>query len=199
VVQFYFATFFALPEHSAGISRAQEYLGAREHLSSSKCQLLQRAKNLKGRQVGLDARSQAMSMVVGARSTRSCEINVTPLIDVLLVLLIIFMVVLPEHKWGEKTLVPQPGAESAEKNPPAPIVIQLKDVGESKRPALNLNSEEISWDGLEARLTAAFRLRVDRVAFVKGDPEVDFEYVAEAVDITHHAGADRIGLMGKKD
>ena len=53
-----------------------------------------------------------MSMMVGARSTQSCEINVTPLIDVLLVLLIIFMVVLPEHKWGEKTLVPQPSADA---------------------------------------------------------------------------------------
>jgi biopolymer transport protein ExbD len=114
-------------------------------------------------------------MMVGARSTRSCEINVTPLIDILLVLLIIFMVVLPEHKWGEKTLVPQPSAEGLEKNPPTPIVIQLKDVGESKRPVLMLNQEEVSWDGLETRLTAAFKLRVDRVAFVNGDPDVDFE------------------------
>ncbi len=139
-----------------------------------------------------------MSMMVGARSTHSCEINVTPLIDVLLVLLIIFMVILPEHKWGEKTLVPQPSIESKETNPP-PIVIQLKDVGESKRPVLKINQEEVAWDELESRLTAAFKLRVDRVAFVKGDPEVEFEYVARAVDITHHAGADRIGLMGKKD
>jgi biopolymer transport protein ExbD len=96
-------------------------------------------------------------------------------------------------------LVPQPSAESSEKNPPTPIVIQLKDAGERKRPTLKLNQEEVSWDALEARLTAAFKLQVDRVAFVKGDPEVDFEYVAEAVDITHHAGADRIGLMGKKN
>src|SRR5579864_8615319 len=76
-----------------------------------------------------------MSMMVGARSTQSCEINVTPLIDVLLVLLIIFMVILPEHKRGEKTLIPQPSSETVEKNPETPIVIQLKDVGESKRPA----------------------------------------------------------------
>jgi biopolymer transport protein TolR len=116
-----------------------------------------------------------MSMMVGARSTHSCEINVTPLIDVLLVLLIIFMVILPEHKWGEKTLVPQPSTDSVEKNPPPPIVIQLKDVGESKRPLLTINQEEVSWDSLEDRLTAAFKLRVERVAFVKGDPEVDFE------------------------
>jgi biopolymer transport protein TolR len=140
-----------------------------------------------------------MSMMVGARSSHSCEINVTPLIDVLLVLLIIFMVVLPEHKWGEKTLVPQPSTEIMEKNPETPIVIQLKDVGESQRPLVKINQEEVSWDTLESRLASAFKLRVDRVAFVKGDPEVDFEYVAQAVDITHHAGADRIGLMGKKD
>jgi len=139
-----------------------------------------------------------MSMMVGARSTQSSEINVTPLIDVLLVLLIIFMVNLPDHKWGERTLVPQPSPESAEKNPPTPIVIQLKDVGESKRPLLKINQEEVSWDALEPRLAAAFKVQVDRVAFVQGDPEVDFEYVAQAVDITHHAGADRIGLLGKK-
>jgi biopolymer transport protein TolR len=140
-----------------------------------------------------------MSMMVGARSTQSSEINVTPLIDVLLVLLIIFMVILPEHKRGEKTLVPQPSTETVEKNPPPPIVIQLKDVGESKRPLLKINQEEVSWDELESRLTAASKLQVDRVAFVKGDPEVDFEYVAQAVDITHHAGADRIGLLRKKE
>lgn len=138
-------------------------------------------------------------MMVGARSTQSCEINVTPLIDVLLVLLIIFMVILPEHKWGEKTLVPQPSTESVEKNPPTPIVIQLKDVGEGKRPVLKINQEEVSWDALQSRLTPVFKLQIDRVAFVKGDPEIDFEYVAQAVDITHQAGADRIGLLGKKD
>jgi len=140
-----------------------------------------------------------MSMMVGARGTRSCEINVTPLIDVLLVLLIIFMVILPEHHWGEKTLVPQPSPENLAQKPEAPIVIQLKDVGGSKRPDLKINQEEVPWDGLEARLKAIYQERVDRVAFVQGDPEVEFAYVAEAIDITHHAGADRIGLMGKKD
>lgn len=140
-----------------------------------------------------------MSMMVGARNTQSSEINVTPLIDVLLVLLIIFMVILPEHKWGEKTLVPQPSTTTVENNPPTPIVIQIKDVGEGKRPLLKINQEEVSWDDLESRLRAVFKVQVDRVAFVKGDPEVDFEYVAQAVDITHHAGADRIGLLGKKD
>jgi biopolymer transport protein ExbD len=153
-------------------------------------------------------------MMVGERGARSCEINVTPLIDVLLVLLIIFMVILPEHKVGEPTLIPQPAPESAAKNPFEPIVIELKDVefkgveskdiqladaGESRRPSLTINTQKIQWDELEARLKAIYTQRSDRVAFVKGDPEVEFAYVAEAVDIAHHAGADRIGLMGKKD
>jgi biopolymer transport protein ExbD len=140
-----------------------------------------------------------MSMMAGARGTRSCEINVTPLIDVLLVLLIIFLVVLPEHHRGEVAQIPQPAPENQVLNPVTPIVIQLKDAGESKPPKLKINDEEIAWDGLEARLKAVYRLRDDRVAFVKGDPEVEFAYVAEAVDITHRAGVDRIGLMGKQD
>jgi biopolymer transport protein ExbD len=138
-------------------------------------------------------------MMVGARSTRSSEINVTPLIDVLLVLLIIFMVILPEHKMGERTLIPQPSLESATRPPEPPIVIQLSNVNASQRPILKINQDEISWEGLEARLTAVYKEREDKVAFVKGDPDVEFEYVAEAVDITHRAGADRIGLLGKKD
>jgi biopolymer transport protein TolR len=138
-------------------------------------------------------------MMVGARGGRTPEINVTPLIDVLLVLLIIFMVILPERHQGEQTLIPQSAPTDAVMNPPTPIVIQLKDVGESKRPDLTINTEKIQWDELESRLRAIYARRDDRVAFVKGDPEVEFAYVAEAVDITHHAGADRVGLMGQKE
>jgi biopolymer transport protein ExbD len=140
-----------------------------------------------------------MSMMVGARGARSCEINVTPLIDVLLVLLIIFMVILPEHKMGEQTQIPQPSPVNQARDPELPIIIQLKDAGVNKPPELKINQESVTWEGLEARLRDVYKKREDRVAFVKGDPEVEFEYVAQAVDITHHAGADRIGLMGEKD
>jgi biopolymer transport protein TolR len=145
-----------------------------------------------------------MSMMVGARGARSCEgahfeINVTPLIDVLLVLLIIFMVVRPEVNQGEQTQIPQPAPKNPAQNPSAPIVIQLKDVGESKRPDLQINTQAVRWDDLEATLRAIYEKREDHTAFVKGDPDVEFEYVAQAVDITHHAGADRVGLLGSKE
>ena len=109
------------------------------------------------------------------------------------------MVILPERHQGEEALIPQPAPEKLALSPLTPIVIQLKDVGESKRPDLTINTEKIQWDELESRLRAIYAQRDERVAFVKGDPEVEFAYVAEAIDITHHAGADQVGLMGQKE
>jgi biopolymer transport protein TolR len=136
---------------------------------------------------------------VEARKGSSAEINVTPLIDVLLVLLIIFMVILPPHTLGELAQIPQPSPDNLAMNPPAPIVIQLIDSGEGKRPALALNQKQIKWEDLEARLRGLYREREEHVGFVKGDPEIEFTFVADVIDITHRAGADRVGLMGKKD
>jgi biopolymer transport protein ExbD len=138
-----------------------------------------------------------MSMSVGARNGRTAEINVTPLIDVLLVLLIIFMVILPEHSLGELALIPQPNPESQPANPPEPIVIQLKDHGPGQRPEVAINQTQVRWEELEAELAAIYRSRADRVAFVRGDPEIEFAFVAQALDISHRAGADRVGLLGK--
>ncbi len=140
-----------------------------------------------------------MSMTSGARRGLSTDMNVTPLIDVLLVLLIIFMVVLPERHFGEKTEIPQPTSENSAQAPDDTIVIQLHDAGAGKRPDLKINQQEVTWDGLEAKLQAIYQARADKVAFLKGDPEIDFEFVAEAVDITHRAGAERVGLMGEKN
>jgi biopolymer transport protein ExbD len=138
-----------------------------------------------------------MSMSTGARNGRSAEINVTPLIDVLLVLLIIFMVILPKHELGEAALIPQPNTDSTPVKPEEQIVIQLKDSGSGKRPDLEINQQQVKWDDLEGRLATIYRARQDHTAFVKGDPDVEFSFVAEALDITHRAGADRVGLLGK--
>jgi biopolymer transport protein ExbD len=138
-----------------------------------------------------------MSMTTGSR--QGAEINVTPLIDVLLVLLIIFMVIVPPHNFGEEADIPlPPKIDNPHRERQEPIVLQIKDGGEGLLPVLKINQQEVSWDKLEARLQAIFQLRSDKVAFVKGDPELDFQYVVQAIDITHHAGVERVGLLGSK-
>ncbi len=139
-----------------------------------------------------------MSMSTGAHNDRTAEINVTPLIDVLLVLLIIFMVILPERKQGEFAQIPRPNPDTKSADIDNPIVIQLKDQGTGQRPEIKINHEPVKWQSLEAELQSIYRNRAERVAFVKGDPEIEFTFVAEALDITHRAGVDRIGLIGQQ-
>lgn len=137
-----------------------------------------------------------MSMTV---SRPGAEINVTPLIDVLLVLLIIFMVIVPPRNLGEKADIPLPQkTDTTQPEPQETIVLQLHDTGEGQQPALKINQQDVSWDKLEGRLRAIFEARSEKVAFVKGDPDLDFQYVAQAIDISHRAGAERVGLLGLK-
>ncbi|HLW52985.1 MAG TPA: biopolymer transporter ExbD [Candidatus Angelobacter sp.] len=138
-----------------------------------------------------------MSMILGSRKDVSSEMNVTPLIDVLLVLLIIFMVMLPHHRVGEAAEIPQP-AQVSPRPPEGTIVIQLLYAGENQRPALKINEERVPWDTLEDRLRRIYQRRMEKVAFLSGDPEVNFENVAQVIDISHRAGVDRVGLMDKK-
>ena len=140
-----------------------------------------------------------MSMTPGARRSLASEMNVTPLIDVLLVLLIIFLVVLPERHQGEMTEIPQPTPDNLILPPDEPVVIQLHDTGDGMRPDLKINQQGVAWDSLEAKLKAVYQQRSRKVAFLKGDPEIEFAYVAEAVDIVQRAGANQVGLLGEKD
>ncbi len=139
-----------------------------------------------------------MSMRIASRRSPSAEMNVTPLIDILLVLLIIFMTVLPHHYRGEKAEIPH-STDTVKPPSPGTVVVELHDNGEGQRPTLTINQEEVSWQQLEPRLKEILLPRVERVAFMKGDPELDFEYVAQAVEIVHRAGAERVGLMGMRD
>lgn len=138
-----------------------------------------------------------MSVTLGTRKGVSSEVNVTPLIDVLLVLLIIFMVVLPHHRLGEKAYIPLPSTDPLPIAAPHPIVIHLLNSGDEQRPKIEINHELVAWEALESRLREIYQLRSDKVAFLRGDPEIDFQYAAEVIDVSHHAGVDRVGLMGK--
>lgn len=137
-----------------------------------------------------------MAMMLGGQGSISSEINVTSLIDVLLVLLIIFMV-LQRPSYGERAEIPQP-ADKMQALPPQPkdIIIQLRETAAGQRPALKINEDAVSWQELEARLMKIYSARADKVAFLKGDPEIDFQYVAEVIDVTHHAGVTHVGLLG---
>jgi len=127
------------------------------------------------------------------------QINVTPLIDVLLVLIIVFMVVVSMSKTkGLEAQIPQPTQD--DKSQPVAvdtIVIQVVWNKQGRAPDLKINQETVKWDDLQSRLHDIFKIRAERVAFVSGNDDVDFEYVANVIDIARDAGVDRVGLLTK--
>jgi biopolymer transport protein TolR len=141
-----------------------------------------------------------MGMAVGSSGGQSCEINVTPLIDVLLVLLIIFMVITPLTPKGLDALVPQPPPPNAPKNQnnDRTIVVQVIDRGPGQTPGLKINQDDVTWDGLQGRLTDIFKTRAEKVMFVKGDDNIPFADVANVIDIGHASGVDKVGLITAK-
>jgi biopolymer transport protein ExbD len=131
----------------------------------------------------------------GPRKMNS-EINVTPMIDILLVLLIVFMVIVPSVPKGESALIPKSSLKSApsEGNP---IVLEVSK-GDGGQATFKINQQSVALRELPARLAAIYANRAQRVMFVKGDDRLSFDQVAEVIDIGHAAGIDHIGLMTPK-
>ena len=129
----------------------------------------------------------------------SPQMNVTPLIDVLLVLLIIFMLVVIQQKpTGLDAQIPQPAPPTA-LNIPQPqgtIVLQVRHAQPgSQHPQVKVNEEIVEWDHLRDRLRDIFAIRVERTAYVEADDDIDFQDVADVIAIARIAGVDRVGLM----
>ena len=136
-----------------------------------------------------------MSMAVGGSGSVKSDINMTPMIDVLLVLIIIFMVITPLTPKGLEALVPQPPPPNSKPNlsDQRTVVITI-----DAKHNLAINSEATDESHLGSRLEEIFKTRAERVVFVKGDPTLDFMWVAKAIDIAHGAGIDKVGLMTAK-
>jgi biopolymer transport protein TolR len=137
-----------------------------------------------------------MGMSVGDnKGGAMAEMNVVPLIDILLVLLIIFMVITPLTPHGLEALVPQPNPNQQQDQELENKTVVVQVLTNNK---LKINNEDATWDGLGPRLEAIFKERAQKIAFVKGDSDVLFMDVARAIDIMRGAGIDKIGLMTAK-
>jgi biopolymer transport protein TolR len=137
-----------------------------------------------------------MGIHIGGSKGAMADMNVVPLIDILLVLLIIFMVITPLVPKGLEALVPQP---SPNQQQPTPEILQKTVVVQvSLGGKLKINQEDHSWETLGPRLETIFKERAEKVAFVKGDDAVMFADVARAIDIMRGAGIDKVGLITAK-
>jgi biopolymer transport protein TolR len=137
-----------------------------------------------------------MGMEVGSKKGAMASMNVVPLIDILLVLLIIFMVITPLTPKGLEALVPQPAPPNQKQQQDIQaktIVVQVLDNNK-----LKINEDDATWDSLGPRLNDIFKLRAEKVAFVKGDDTVPFADVAKAIDIMRVSGIDKVGLITAK-
>ena len=131
-----------------------------------------------------------MGMSVGGKRGIVSEMNVVPLIDILLVLLVIFMII-PVYSMGLDALVPQPSTDKTVAPPPEEVVVvQVLADG-----SLRINQEPVSFDKLSGRLEEVFKLRASRVAFIRGDAPVEFSVVASVIDVMHTSGISSVGLL----
>src|SRR5918997_4901329 len=123
----------------------------------------------------------------------SNDINVTPMIDVLLVLLVIFMMIVPSARKAVDVQVPDPTPTTVPANSQSnQIVLEVGPGG-----TFSVNKEIVTKDRLPARLKEIYDPRPDKIIFVKGDPKVKYQDVIHAMDVARGAGVKVIGVPPK--
>jgi biopolymer transport protein TolR len=132
-----------------------------------------------------------MGVVVGRRGIVS-EMNVVPLIDILLVMLVIFMI-LPHRNKGLDAALPQQSIGNGPDVPAETIIVQVASDG-----SVRINQWAVQLDQLGARLQQVFAARSDRVAFLQADRSLEFQAVAQILDLMRSAGASPIGLLSSE-
>ena len=136
-----------------------------------------------------------MSMNAGDGQGQRSEINVTPLIDVLLVLLIIFMVIQPTIPLGLDTSVPQaPKTTSPAGLDPRTIVVQIRGNG-TDGVTYMINEQWFDRAELEPKLASIFAVRSEKTMFLKGDAELEYSLVADVINDARRAGAQQIAIL----
>ena len=123
------------------------------------------------------------------------EMNVTPMIDVLLVLLIIFMVIQPTTPKGLEALVPQPPKQNTPPPPDNDRTIVVQVVAGAAAPTYKINDQAFAKNDLQSELTRIFSTRTEKVMFIRGDRDLNFSSIAEVIGMGHAADVTNIGLM----
>jgi len=139
-----------------------------------------------------------MAFSTGSHGGLNSDINVTPMIDILLVLLITFMAITPVAPKGLQALVPQPPKDKTQQQDnDRTIVVQITSRA-GGLPGYKINDNDFSKAAIEPELESIFATRAEKVMFVKGDADLTFGPVAEVIDMGHKAGVDNIGLITPK-